>query len=312
MGDQADLRFAYCDFSNEAVMLLALGLSERPLEGRRLLIKRGDDHRANPDARTPKPLPSGPGTAPSILARQKNPESATLFVGNLPFDVTEEELRDLVEGNATDNFVLPDPAGEASGSGDDAEVEVDEEKEADEDDDEGEEGGEGETKSSRGGKRSGLLKTRVAQFEDTGRCKGFAFWDFKSSAHAKAALMNRKNHFLRGQKLNVQFASESATSRAGRGKKAAAGGTGKKVRPGKEERNRQKGRYFTTEGGEGTAGEGQGEGAGAAAGGSGGRKDVRGKKWEATGRPRPGAALAMAQREKVGIVESQGNKITFD
>lgn len=113
--------------------------------------------------------------------------------------------------------------------------------------------------------------------------------------------MNRKNHFLRGQKLNVQFASESATSRAGRGKAKAAGG-GKKIRPGKEERNRQKARYFTTEG-EGAAGEG------AAAAPSG---DKRGKKWEATGRPRPGAALAMAQREKVGIVESQGNKITFD
>ncbi|EJT49852.1 RNA-binding protein rnp24 [Trichosporon asahii var. asahii CBS 2479] len=237
--------FAYCDFTNEAMMLLALGLSERPLEGRRLLIKRGDDHRANPDARTPKTLPSGPGTAPSILQRQKNPESATLFVGNLPFDVTEEELRDL---------------------------------------------------------RSGLIKTRVAQFEDTGRCKGFAFWDFKSSAHAKAALMNRRNHFLRGQKLNVQFASESATSRAGRGKKAAAGGGGKKVRPGKQERDRQKGRYFNAEGAGEAAGESTAEKKG----------DVRGKKWEASGRPRPGAALAMAQREKVGIVESQGNKITFD
>ena len=42
--------------------------------------------------------------------------------------------------------------------------------------------------------------------------------------------------------------------------------------------------------------------------------DKRGKKWEATGRPRPGAALAMAKREKVSIVTGgqQGNKITFD
>lgn len=287
-------------------MLLALGLSERPLEGRRLLIKRGDDHRANPDARTPKTLPSGPGTAPSILQRQKNPESATLFIGNLPFDVTEEELRDLVEGNATDAFVVPDAAEGGETEGDEEEKEPEEEKDEDEEEEDNEEGegDEEEGKTNRGGKRSGLIKTRVAQFEDTGRCKGFAFWDFKSSAHAKAALMNRRNHFLRGQKLNVQFASESATSRAGRGKKAAAGG-GKKVRPGKAERDRQKGRYFTN-GGEG-AGEGQGEGETREKKG-----DVRGKKWEASGRPRPGAALAMAQREKVGIVESQGNKITFD
>lgn len=299
-------------------MLLALGLSERPLEGRRLLIKRGDDHRANPDARTPKTLPSGPGTTPSILQKQKNPESATLFVGNLPFDVTEEELRALVEGNATDGFVVPDvrAGGEGEGEGgdedEDQEKEDDDDDEKDDDDDDegedGEDGADGDAGPQRSGKRSGLLKTRVAQFEDTGRCKGFAFWDFKSSDHAKAALMNRRNHFLRGQKLNVQFASESATSRAGRGKKAAAGG-GKKIRPGKQERNRQKHRAEGGDGGEGGAangGDGQGEGARERKG------DVRGKKWESAGRPRPGAALAMAQREKVGIVESQGAKITFD
>jgi hypothetical protein len=36
-----------------------------------------------------------------------------------------------------------------------------------------------------------------------------------------------------------------------------------------------------------------------------------GKKWEVAGRPRPGAALAMAKRENVSIVVSQGKKITF-
>ena len=41
-------------------------------------------------------------------------------------------------------------------------------------------------------------------------------------------------------------------------------------------------------------------------------KDERGKKWQATGRPRPGAALAMAKREKVGIVKAEGAKIVFD
>ena len=42
------------------------------------------------------------------------------------------------------------------------------------------------------------------------------------------------------------------------------------------------------------------------------KKDQRGKRWEATGRPRPGAALAMAKREKVGIVKGEGEKIVFD
>lgn len=40
--------------------------------------------------------------------------------------------------------------------------------------------------------------------------------------------------------------------------------------------------------------------------------DKRGKKWESSGRPRPGAALAMAKRENVAIVEGAGQKITFD
>lgn len=48
------------------------------------------------------------------------------------------------------------------------------------------------------------------------------------------------------------------------------------------------------------------------AGAGGGAKDVRGKKWEAAGRKAPGAALAAAKREKVGIVEGTGSKITFD
>ena len=40
--------------------------------------------------------------------------------------------------------------------------------------------------------------------------------------------------------------------------------------------------------------------------------DKRGKKWETSGRPRPGAALAMAKRENVAIVAPQGQKISFD
>lgn len=35
-------------------------------------------------------------------------------------------------------------------------------------------------------------------------------------------------------------------------------------------------------------------------------------KWEQSGRQAPGAALAMAKRENVGIVESQGKKVVFD
>jgi hypothetical protein len=105
---------------------------------------------------------------PQVLAKQKHAESSTLFIGNLPFDVTEEELRDLVEGNADAAAAVPTGAEDDEGEGAEDEDEG-------EDEGEGEGEGEGETKqqgSSRRGVNSGLIKTRLAQFEDTGRCKG--------------------------------------------------------------------------------------------------------------------------------------------
>jgi hypothetical protein len=157
----------------------------------------------------------------------------------------------------------------------------------------------------------------------------FAFWDFKSPVHARAALMNKKNHFLRGIKLTLQYASQEATKRAGG--KRNRGGDGE--RPAKFQRRERPQRYFEGNGdaesapapasapaqtdfkseaaaqariaamvsGEGGGGEERSD-----------KRDKRGKKWESTGRPRPGAALMMAKREKVGIVESAGSKITFD
>lgn len=167
----------------------------------------------------------------------------------------------------------------------------------------------------------------------------FAFWDFKSPVHARAALMNKKNHFLRGIKLTLQYASQEATKRAGGKRKRDS----KDDRPGKRERQARTPRYFE---GAGAVDNGGDEGyeqrsappahtdfkseaasqariAAMVSGGGGGeegerrrepsdKRDKRGKKWESTGRPRPGAALAMAKRENVGIVESSGSKITFD
>lgn len=99
----------------------------------------GDDHSATAEARTPKPPTVIAGTLPK---KNKHSESATLFVGNLPFDATELGLRDLVEANASG---------------------PEEPKAADDQTEEG---------PRRGGKKSGLKKVRLGQFEDTGRCKG--------------------------------------------------------------------------------------------------------------------------------------------
>lgn len=319
-------------------MLLALGLSERPLDGRRLLIKAGNDHKANPNARTLKTIPSGPGT--TAVGKQKHAESSTLFIGNLPFDATEEELRELIETNCAALIAEEEEAeaeSEAKSEAEDGAEEMDEEaREAARE----KRAKEALTKGKRGSAKAGLIKTRVAQFEDTGRCKGrvlpagvadprFAFWDFKAPVYARAALMNKKNHFLRGSKLTLQYASQEATKRAGGKRKRDddARPAKRQHREHREHRERPP-RYFE--------GNGEAESAPAHAptqdfkseaaaqariaamvSGGGGeerseKRDKRGMKWESTGRPRPGAGLAMAKKQKVGIVESAGSKITFD
>ena len=240
-------------------------------------------------------------------------------MGNLPFDATEQALRDLVESNAADTI-------------------GDTEKPVRREDEEEKESGEGEKTvpdSGRGGKKSGLRKVRLGAFEDTGRCKGcdtpswvlrgnadlssFAFLDFHSPSQATTALNNRNNHYYEGWKLTIQYASAEATKRSGgrdASKQASGRDAAKKAllrldagpkrdaasavergnlyppekftREAKTEEKFRQPETLLPE------------------------KDKRGKKWEAAGRPRPGAALAMAKREKVGIVEGHGQKIVFD
>ncbi|WWC72616.1 uncharacterized protein I206_106578 [Kwoniella pini CBS 10737] len=252
--------FAYVDFKTPELQSLAVDLSEKFFEGRKVLIKKGDDHSATPNARTPKPLST---KAEDLGSSSKRPETSSIYMGNLPFDATELAIRDLVELNAVER--------------------------------EGAETEEGyETIGERGGKKSGLKKVRLGAFEDTGRCKGFAFLDFLSSRHAKVALANRKNHYFNGRRLTVEFASEEAAKRSG----------------GRSKPQTDKPRKFyenTNQAAEGDQGDAEGEGEVVEK-----KNDKRGKKWEVTGRPRPGAALAMAKRENVGIVEGSGQKITFD
>ncbi|WWD20742.1 hypothetical protein CI109_105218 [Kwoniella shandongensis] len=275
--------FAYVDLASPALQGLAVQLSERFFEGRRLLIKKGDDHNPTPNARTPKPLST---TADDLGSASRRPETSSLYFGNLPFDATELGLRDLVEENAVEREVVEPEEGAE-------EVEIGE----------------------RGGKKSGLKKVRLGAFEDTGRCKGFAFLDFLSARHAKVALANRKNHYFGGRRLTVEFASEEAAKRSGGRPKPRLdnpkprrpfhqNGDGDDSAAGGERRFPPRRDAPPHQSGDGEQGEQE-------------RKpkregDQRGKKWEATGRPRPGAALAMAKRENVAIVEGTGEKITFD
>lgn len=112
------------------------------------------------------------------MAKQPNKESATLFMGNLPFDATEEAVREMLEANADDAAQRSKRTTGSDDEGDDAEDEDEEEfgkKEKGESEGEEEESAVPKRKdldAGREGKKSGLRKVRLGQFEDTGRCKG--------------------------------------------------------------------------------------------------------------------------------------------
>ncbi|KAJ9119156.1 hypothetical protein QFC22_003647 [Naganishia vaughanmartiniae] len=297
--------FAYVDFKTRRFQKLGVKLSEKMIDGRRLLIKYGDDYGAKADARTPKPVTSIPAGA--LPKSQPHNASATLFMGNLPFDATEEALWDFVERNAQE--ALKGRKKSKKGKGrkarfgeqqNDSESESGSEEEDDEEEDKEEEDvAQGDAKAILENKRqsgevSGLRRVRMPLFEDSGKCKGFAFLDFKSVDQATLALANRRNHFLYNRKLKMQYASEGATKRSlpasqrNRPPPGEEGAEGAAPRP--------TGRYFDK-----SAPAAEGEE----------KKDARGKKWETAGRPKPGAALMMAKRESVAIVAGQGKKTTF-
>ncbi|GAA5866585.1 hypothetical protein JCM8547_005467 [Rhodosporidiobolus lusitaniae] len=126
--------FAYLDFPSETDVTIAVGLSEQHLDGRKLLIKSSVDYTGRPapstssapvpasetdpstlpplhpsalDPAAPTPAPAAPGaaavpqtlnrTARKILDKQRNPAGPTLFIGNLGFETTVEDVRDMFE-----------------------------------------------------------------------------------------------------------------------------------------------------------------------------------------------------------------------
>ena len=193
------------DFKSRRFQKLGVRLSEGMIDGRRLLIKygkplclaldplppltcgsQGDDYGAKPDARTPKPVTSIPAGA--LPKNQPHNASATLFLGNLPFDSTEEAIWDFVERNAAEALKGRKKSkkgkgkrgkksgdGEESGSGSESESE-DEDEDADEDDEE-EELADDDAKAilenkAKQSQASGLRRVRMPLFEDSGKCKG--------------------------------------------------------------------------------------------------------------------------------------------
>ncbi|KAG6850917.1 hypothetical protein H0H93_006743 [Arthromyces matolae] len=292
--------FAYVDFATEDAKTAAIARSEKPLIGRKLLIKDGDDFTGRPTkpgaelASTSAVTHSK--TARKILSVQKQAPAPTLFVGNLGFETTEQDIRQLLEAHRSK------PKDVAA---------KDEEHE-----------GDNKTKDV------WLRKIRMGTFEDSGLCKGFAFIDFTSIEHATASLVNPKNHQLNGRKLVVEYAGADAVRRgapkvkredgsAPPPRKFKSDGPAPHKRIDRSEKRPRRDELPVDEGNEE-----QGEKAGEKASddeikaerrreGRDGFPEFEKRQKGPRSRPKPGAALAQAKRESAAILPSKGNKITF-
>ena len=280
-----------------------MALSEQPLGGRHLLIKRSDNFEGRPEGAA-SALPGHLSkSAKRIADRQKNPVGPTLFIGNLGFEATSEAITELFDKNAraTKQWQPKQPRPSKKDS---TKAEDDEESASDED---------AEDKPAEDGakpvvKGAGIRKVRMGTFEDTGRCKGWAFVDFLSPAQATATLLNARNHSLWGRDLVVEYASLDAVRRGGNKVAAGAMVKGASARP----RRPRVERNFEEPAEESVM---EPEPAPVPIKQRGDRQAGKGARGGPTGPPRkvkPGAALAKAQRAQVGVVASTGTKVKFD
>ena len=254
--------FAYIDFSTEAALAEALALSEKLLTGRRVLIKESKSFDGRPERTREQE---------AATVDSGKPPSKRVFVGNLAFETTRQDL---------------------------------------------------EEQFSRCGE---ILDVHIATFEDTGKCKGYAWVEFAKLEAGEAAVRGWVNfeqkaesgiedeeiakaldgdgdpepkkkpkvrkwwvNKLHGRPLKLEYAEGKDVRYKKRfGKDGSANKDGVKVvdpDPGSVAQPIFKNRTYPD-------------------------KDVL-RKFDAR-TVKPGAALAAAPRLTGGIVESQGKKTTF-
>lgn len=181
--------FAYIDFTDVTTLNHALQLSEKLFNGRRVLIKNAQSFEGRPAA-----------TAESIAAGK--PASRRIFVGNLSFDTTSEDLEK--------HF----------------------------------------------GVCGKIAKTQVATFEDSGKCKGYAWVEFDQLPSAESAMRGwveqaqkqgnedsdgqqvRRRIWLKkmdGRQLRMEFAEDATTRYNKRYGKDAKGKKGANLDNGDEQ-----------------------------------------------------------------------------
>ncbi|KAJ7228224.1 hypothetical protein GGX14DRAFT_486611 [Mycena pura] len=291
--------FAYVDFATVDAKTVAIAMSEQNLLGRRLLIKDGDNFEGRPAVPGTDAAGSSKVTltksAQKILRVQKQPPAPTLFLGNLPFETTEEVIRELFDAHR--------PSVKKAGK---VKSEDDEDQDPDQD----------QNKV----KDAWIRKVRMGTFEDTGLCKGFAFVDFVSTEAATSALVNPKNHHLNGRALKVEYASADAVRR-GAPKAQRDGQPLQRYKEAKRHGPRAEKKLKREMQQKSNEGDGPQDSAPPP---TTAQPDVDPGKWQGRkererptsgkgpkNRSKPGAALALAKRESAAIVPSQGKKVVF-
>lgn len=133
--------FAYVDLPSAKYVDSVVALSEQVLNGRKLLIKNSSSFEGRPE---------GDG-AKALL---KNPPLRILFVGNLSFDTSEDNLEEHFRH-----------CGE-------------------------------------------IVRIRMATFQDSGKCKGFAFIDFKDENGPTTALKSKLAKKLINRPLRLEYGED--------------------------------------------------------------------------------------------------------
>lgn len=110
-GIQNNKGFAYVDLATEKALTAALGLSETLMTGRRLLIKDAKSFEGRPDKTKEAAKPD---------SQSGKPPNKRVFVGNLGFDITKEDLQEHLSrcGNVLDvHLATFEDSGKCKGYG---------------------------------------------------------------------------------------------------------------------------------------------------------------------------------------------------
>jgi RNA recognition motif-containing protein len=266
--------FAYVDFSTELGMYSAIALTETKMDGRALLIKNAKSFEGRPDKpKTEQDVDTGSGGGKGA-GKAGHPPNKRVFVGNLSFDVTKEDLE--------------------AHYGQCGEVEL----------------------------------IHMATFEDSGKCKGYAwvtFGDIEAATSAVKGFVFKDPSEFKSKKDKVDNDEEDDSKKVGKKRKWLINKfMGRELRcefaeDSTTRYNKRYGKDKPVEAVDGVNpdrwknfGKG-GDQRGGRQDRGGGRSDGKDSKRKVDPRTiKSGAAHSSAPRASVAIVESKGKKTTFE